>query len=151
MVYQWKKCSFIKADANVAGQMCEELSSTVGLTAKTLLNANRSEDAPLHNEFEWDNEKASELYRESQSRHIINCLCICAEPTKSETKEVRAFFTLEKSVYEPLSAILSVTEKRDALLEQAKKELNTFKQKYSTLKELKPIFEAINNMEETNE
>lgn len=141
MVYQWKKASHIKTDANIAGQMCEQLEKTVGLTAKNLLDANRPENAPLHGEFEWDDSKAAEQYRESQARHIINCLCIM--PEQADQEPVRAFFTISQPTYESLPVILQSTEKHGGLLDLALRELNAFKAKYNTLSQLKPVFEAI--------
>lgn len=141
MVYQWKKASYIKADANVAGQMCEQLEQTVGLTAKSLLDANRPKEAPLHGEFEWDDSKAAEQYREQQARHIINCLCV--KPEKSDQEPVRAFFTISQPSYESISVILQSAEKHSSLLDLALKELNAFKAKYNTLTQLEPVFEAI--------
>jgi len=146
MVYQWKKSSYIKTDANIAGQMCEELTKTVGLTAKTLLDANRGEDDPLHNEFEWDDGIASELYREGQARHIINCLCVCPEVESKKEETVRAFFKVENTEYEHIDVILSVQDKYEALLKQAKAELNVFQRKYASLKELQPLFDVIKEL-----
>lgn len=141
MVYQWKQASYIKADANVAGKMCEQLEQTVGLTAKTLLDANRPENAPLHDEFEWNDSKAAEQYREQQARHIINCLCIA--PESNDEQPVRAFFTIAQPRYESLSVLLSTQEKTDSLLDMALRELRSFQNKYSTLKKLQPVFDAI--------
>lgn len=141
MVYQWKKASCIKADANIAGAMCEQLEQTVGLTAKNLLDANRAEDSPLHNEFEWDDSKAAEQYREQQARHIINSLCVCSEENNQEP--VRAFFTINQPIYESLPIILQSTEKHTSLLDLALRELKAFKSKYNMLSQLKCVMEAI--------
>lgn len=144
MVYEWKKASYIKTNANVAGQMCEQLENTVGLSAQTLLDANRDADAPMHNEFEWDDEKAAEGYRLSQARHIINCLCIKAEA--SPTKEpLRAFFKIERkdSEYESLGVILQSEDKYNNLLRAALTELKAFEKKYRQLSELAAVFAEI--------
>ena len=144
MVYEWKKASYIKTDANIAGQMCEALESSVGLSAQTLLDANRDKSAPLHNEFEWDNEKAAESFRLSQARHIINCLCIKAE--ESPTKEpVRAFFKIESKEpeYTSLDVILQSEDSYKALLKIALSELIAFKKKYGELRELAKVFDEI--------
>lgn len=60
MVYEWKEAAQIKADAQKAGEMLEILEKTVGITPKNLVEANRDESAPLHNEFEWNDTKAAE-------------------------------------------------------------------------------------------
>ena len=64
MVYQWKSGSRIKGNAQESGELFEQLSKTEeGLTARTLLEANRPESAPLHNDYEWNNDIAAEEWR----------------------------------------------------------------------------------------
>lgn len=143
MVYQWKTASRIRADANEAGAMCEKLEKTVGLTPKTLLDANRDVDAPLHNEFEWDDAIAAESYRLSQAGHIIRCLCVASEAKEEESPIVRAFFKTESAdAFESLEVIIKDENKHAELLRNAQKELDTYLKKYEALKELNPIRET---------
>ena len=140
--YVWKSCSFIRADADEAGRQFEELERTVGLTPETVLDANRDETAPLHNEFEWDDGIAAEKFRLNQAGHLIRC--ICAKPEKEEQKPMRVFFTVQKNDgYNNLQTIIQIQDKRKALLEQALKELDAFMEKYKSLSELANIFDAI--------
>ena len=142
MVYQWKDASRIKADAQKAGAVFEHLESTVGLTARTLLDASRPKDAVLHREFEWNDSKAAEKYREDQARHIIRSLCV--KPVEESQEPVRAYFKVSSS--QPYSSIVTIqadSEKMSSLLDIAKSELVAFQSKYNTLKELKPVFDAI--------
>lgn len=142
MVYQWKTIAGIKADANEAGRQFEQLEKTVGVTPQTVLDANRAEDTPLHNEFEWDDDVAAENYRLHQAGQLIRMLCI--KPT-TETKDntpIRAYIRMEDS-YENIGVVVSVKEKRELMLDRARNELRAFKAKYNTLKELKPVFDAI--------
>ena len=94
MIYSWKPTARIKADAQKTGEMCRELENTVGLTPKTLLEANREEGTLLHNEFEWNNDTAAEAYRETQTRDII----------RNAVKELNAF----KAKYKQLTELQSV-------------------------------------------
>lgn len=87
MVYKWKTGSVIKADAQVAGEVCEGLKNTVGLTKKNLVDASRAEDAPLHNSFEWDDAVAAESYREEQAGYIIRSLTVSVHGRKGEKME----------------------------------------------------------------
>lgn len=142
MVYQWKPTSQIKADAQEAGNVCEELERTVGLTAQNLLNASRPEDAPLHGEFEWDDTVAAEAYRETQAQYIIRMLCIA--PDEEHKEPVRAYFVTERAKeYDSVNVILQDVNKRTALLDMALKELTAFKKKYSVLSELADVFAVI--------
>lgn len=143
-MYEFKKGSRIDVDANIAGAMCEQLENSIGLTPKNLLDANRDEKAPLHNYFDWNDGEAAEKWREQQARHIINCLCVKTETT--EKTPVRAFFNIDKVVYESTDVILRQENKRATLLEQALREARIFEAKYQTLSELQPVFNAIDKL-----
>ena len=149
MVYKWKNFSY-KTSANVAGEVCEELDRTVGLTPENLVNASRPEDAPLHSEFEWDDAIAAEEYRRTQARQMICNLSIVIDEQKQEP--VRAFFSLQSGfrknagTYEGTITIMSNEEKRQKLLDNAKRELEAFRKKYELLTELSEVFAAIDSV-----
>lgn len=146
MTYQWKSTSRIKTNAQTAGEVCEALEKTVGLTAKTLLDASRPEEAPLHNEFEWNDSVAAEKYREDQARYIIRMLCVTSE--KKDAPPVRAFFTISpESPYENVQRIVSNPEKRTSLIEMVFAEFKAFEAKYSAVTELAPVFMAFHSIE----
>lgn len=141
MVYKWKEGSHHKISAQIAGDVCAELEERGELTARNLVDVSRPEEAPLHDEFEWDNDLAAELYRENQGRGIIGHLVIVAD-TKSP---VRAYFNLEvkSPVYHSVSAIVHNEDKYASLLRKACMELKAFQKKYEMIKELAAVFEAI--------
>ena len=147
MVYEWKSGTRIKANAQKCGELFEKLSKTEeGLTAKTLLEANKPKNAPLHAEYEWDNKKAAEEWRLHQSRHFINSLSIVTTVKEKETP-VRAFFiTTEANKYEPITAIVQEENKYNSLLSTALSELKAFERKYNTLTELTPVLQAISEV-----
>lgn len=145
MVYSFKSGSHIKADAQAAGEMCEKLAAEGRLTARDLVEENRPESAPLHNEFEWNNDAAADSWREHQARHIIGCLVI-----KAEKKEpVRAFFNIQRSepTYSHIESILQSRDETESLLRTALLELTAFERKYAMLKELARVFEAIDEVQ----
>lgn len=149
MVYEWKTGSRIKADAQKSGELFEQLSKTEeGLTASTLLEANKPESAPLHNEYEWNDEKAANEWRLQQSRHFINSITTIVM-SDSEEQQVRAFHIVtEKSQYEPIMAIIKEESKYERLLANAVLELEAFVRKYNTLKEIKTIIDSFEEMKE---
>lgn len=49
------------------------------LTPEVVIEESRSESAPLHPAFEWDNEKAAEEFRKQQARHLLRGICIVRE------------------------------------------------------------------------
>jgi hypothetical protein len=146
MVYQWKQAAQVKADAQIAGCVCEELQNTVGLTAETLVEASREKTAPLHDCFEWHDKTAAEEYRKHQARHIIGSLVIVSE----EQEPVRAFLSIERqsAIYESVNTIVQQEDKREKMLRMALMELKAFERKYAALTEFTTLFDAIDKMTE---
>lgn len=144
MVYQYKAKSMIKAPAQVAGEMCEQLAQNGGLTPKRLVDANRAEDAPLHDEFEWDDSVAAEAYREGQAAHIIRCLVVKTE--EIEEAPVRAFVkvTEEKRDYTPIQVVIKSPSMMEVLLQNARKDMEAFVNKYSNIQALGTVIDSMN-------
>ena len=141
MVYKWKEGTRHKVSAQIAGEVCAALEERGELSAQNLVEVSRPEDAPLHNEFEWDNDIAAELWRTKQAQTLIAHIAL-----KTETPTpVRAFFNIEvKSPnYESLNAIVKHEDKYSALLQTALRELEAFQRKYAMLSELEQVMEAI--------
>lgn len=152
MKVMWKDGFRASVPAQVAYDTIHDLYQKGKKTAKDLVDASRPKDAPLHSMFEWNDAVAAEKYREEQGRTIIRH--IIEVPETEEEKEtmpvVRAFFQIDEksSDYEPTYVIMSDDEKRKRLLLVAKSELQQFKVKYSSLKELAVVFEAIDKVTE---
>jgi len=148
MIYEWKT-NWFKTDANVAGKVFDELDKSVGLTAKTVVNASRAKDAPLHNEFEWDDAVAGEKYREQQARVMISNLVVRIDESP-DSVPTRAYVTVEKdsAQYEDITVVLSNEDKTEKLLRNAMKELSWFERKYSELEALAGVFSEIKKLRE---
>ena len=144
MVYQYKyKVSGLnKAPAQVTGEVCSSLEKSVGLTPKTLLDASRDENAPLHNEFEWNDGVAAEKYREYQAAAIIRNLVVVREDTGKE--ETRAFVNIEHApgrtgTYRAIQQVIKDDYMYAQLMKQAERDMWSFKQKYSKLERLSAV------------
>ena len=147
MVYKWKTGSQHKVPASVAGAEMDRLTEEGRLTPADLVEDSRPEDAPLHDEFEWDDSIAAEKYREDQARAIIRHLTVQIE-ANNEQYQVRQYFIVQKETneYEPIQLILKDEDKTAMLLDQAKRELQAFKAKYACLKELAAVIKAIDSV-----
>lgn len=147
MLYKWKNGSRLKASAQDAGEVCAALEAKGNLTPQALVDASRPEDAPLHGEFEWDDAKAAERYRETQASYIIRSVEVVVEGTDKPT---RAFVSLtvaeNEREYREINKVLSIHSERELLLNEAKRELEAFKRKYSVLEELADVFAAIDRV-----
>ena len=143
MVFEWKPGSRYKVDANTAGAVCEQLEASGNLSAKSLLDVSRPEDAPLHSEFEWDDSVAAEKFREDQARCMIRHLVVRLDDKPQEP--VRSFFKIETAEAAPesytrIETVLKKPDMRAELLKQALAELEMFQRKYNTLSELASVF-----------
>lgn len=145
MVYEWKSGSRHKVSAQVAGEVCSRLESEGRLNACELVDESRPEDAPMHNEFEWDDSIAGEEWRRHQARNIINTIIVV--PEVEERPVQRAFFKVESQSrnYESINVIIQQEDKYKKLLAQAKRDFESYKDKYITLKELKKLIETGND------
>ena len=145
MSYQFRKGFAHKVSADVAGAVCEDLAKSGSLTPKKLVEVSRPKNAPLHSEFEWNNTRAADLWRQQQARMIINSLVVVAPETQTV---VRKFYNIQSSErsYETLETIMSDVNKRELLLKSALQELDSFKRKYADLEELAGVFNAIDDL-----
>lgn len=145
LTYQWKPGARIRVNAQIAGQMCQQLESEGRLSAKNLLDANRPEDAPLHHEFEWNDGKAAELYREQQARTIINSLIVLPD----NAEPVRAYFKIESvgNTYQSIRTIMQKEDSRQALFDVALRELSAIRRKYDSITKLSAVWESIKAIE----
>ena len=140
MTYQWKIPLSVSAD--VANKELEAIAQNNGgvIDPQTVVDVSRSEDAPLHNLFEWDDSVAAEKYRVSQARFIIRNITVCedAKPT------VRQFVHAVQPGYVTIHTVLKNEEMKAALLDRAVADMAAFRAKYRALEEL---YEVVATME----
>jgi hypothetical protein len=104
----------------------------------------KDETTALHSKFEWDDEKAGHQHRIWQARHLIKII-VTYEPTmKQEVTYYHSLTTdrVENGGYRAIVDILSNECLRTQLLKDALRDFDYWKQKYITIKELTPIFNA---------
>ena len=145
--YTYRVPGLYKTPAEIAGSVCQQLQNSAdGLTPRTLLDASRDVNAPLHKEFEWRDDVAAEKYRLRQAQGIIQNIVV-VEITKADEvpKADRAFVCTPggKSAYVSLQSALTNDKWREYLLGEAKREMQSFEQKYRRIKELAGVMEAI--------
>ena len=136
MVYQWKIGSLHKTDPAVAADVLGKLAQDGQLNAEALVEASRPEDAPLHQEFEWDDSVAAEKWRCHQGRNIINALVLVDE-SKPESEPVRAFLRVAEvsDQYESTEVLVKTIDGKLAMIQKARRELQAYKTKYQAILE----------------
>ena len=146
--YSYRVPGLQKAPAEVTGRVFEELAnSEKGLSPRTLVDASRDVNAPLHNEFEWRDDVAAEKYRLTQAQGIITNLRIVTIQADGSKAMDRAFVVKPggESQYVFIQNALSREDWRDHLLEEARRECKSFLGKYRRLQALAGV---VNSMEQ---
>lgn len=139
--YQYKLDGLFSVDAQTVGEELERIYNENGaIEPAVVVEQSRPENAPLHDCFEWNDEKAAQRYRETQARTMIANVIIVGEPEKDSY--IRAFVHVENE-YQPLYVVLESRDKSQELLQNAMRELRIFESKYRELSELIPVFQAI--------
>lgn len=121
----------------------KKLEKQDGLTAPVIVDSARSPGSPLHEFFEWDDEKASDHYRLQQARELIRSVTV-----QMVDVEVPAYFNVtvttgeeKKRRYFNYERVLKDEDLTNQVLEQAAQEARYFAEKYHHLKE---AFQIIN-------
>ena len=135
----WKVKGLYKADAQ---KVADEIGEKSFKPEDLVEYARNHKDSELHKCFEWNDSIAAEKYRVQQARGIL--LNLVFEECDDKLKSQRVYhLTSETKTYAPLTQILQKDDEYLKLLSRAKAELEMFKRKYHSLKELHPVFEAI--------
>lgn len=148
MAISWVKGSCFKAKAEVAKQVMDELAAQGKLSPTELVEVSRPKDAPLHSDFFSLNDKqAAQKYREDLAGKMIRSIIVTPDEDET-TQSVRAYFNISYAdhQYIPTEIIFSDEEKKNRLLDIAKRELVSFKAKYQTLTELAGVMNAIDEV-----
>ena len=109
----------------------------------------RNPDTALHSHFEWDDDEAAEKYRLVQARALIRVV-VTVEPNTSE--KIRAYVSLmddrhKEGGYRVMAKVIDDVMLTDKLMEDAFKELSSFRRKYNILRSItgiSGIMDAIN-------
>lgn len=146
MIYKLKAGARLPVKAQVAGDECERLESEGRLTPKNLVEASRPEDAPLHKCFEWDDTVAADKWRQAQAAYIIRSVEVQIERSSEPTRAFVATVSDASGEYRSIGYVLRQSDSRKALMENARRELLSFRRKYQTLHELADVFDAIDGV-----
>lgn len=105
--------------------------------------------SPYHDMFEWDDKKAGHAHRLQQARQILMSIKYMPLPA---SKPIRATISLStERGYRSTAQVLSDSELRKVMVQDALAELISFKMKYKALHEFAKIFEEIDNVQNSIE
>ena len=142
MEYGWKAGSRVgKLDPQKVGERLEQLQARHGtITAHVVVQEAKKKASPLHNAFEWNNDKAAHEWRLHQARKLVGALVVRIENGDEEPFVTRAYVHIED--YEDVETVVSTPDKYDVLKARAFADFKAYEQKYRDIVELGPVFAA---------
>lgn len=151
--HEWGPGHSFRAKPEAAAAVFDEIRERDGvLTPAGVVDASRDPDAPLHGDFTWDDERAAELHRQSEARSLIRSLVVVYKhpetgreiPTRREVSLARLTGDMANARrYVPVHAVLDDPAQRQALVEQARRELAGWANRFRELQELAGVVAAI--------
>lgn len=143
MVFQFKQGlgSLFPVSAQTAGEELARIHEKRGsLTPSGIVDESRTEQAPLHPVFEWDDWKAAEEWRKQQAKQLVCCIVVQQENEKAEQVEVRAFEHVQGS-YHPVQVILREPDMKMELMRDVLKMTDAYKEKLRAIIDISPAVE----------
>lgn len=154
--YRYREGSVIPIDPQVAGEHLAELREQLSkdgmeLTPAIVVEDARPEESPIHGAFEWDDSAAAEQFRLQQARNLTNSLRI-EVVTTDRVEHVPAFVnvvttkqdaqgnTVAQRHYEDIHVVMNDPILREQVLEQARREIASWRKRYRMLSEFAPDF-----------
>jgi len=117
----------------------------------------RNKRTALHSEFEWDDSKASAEYRLEQARRVIRVLVTVLPSPHAGQEPVRAYVSVCSDRVQPgggyrsMADAMTNEEMRSELVTEALGEVQRWRRKYERMRELVPIFRAIDKVDAKHE
>ena len=139
----WRTSGLFKADAQTVSEEILGIGDNVK-PDEIVKYAREHTDSELHKCFTWDDSAAAVKWRIHEARSIVGNLVIAKEQEgESEPTYIRIFHKTEETNYQPISLYVKDMDKYKMLLDEAMRELRTFKKKYANLSELQEILDLI--------
>jgi len=157
--YEWAKGFPSKGvDPDKAGKAIDRVrhKTTGGANPEDVVNAAKSSRNALHKLFTWDDSEAAQQYRLEQARGVLRSLtCRVKVVGVKEPINTRAFVHIKRKEqagsYEPVETVLSDKEMSSAWLKRALSELQSWRRRYATIKELVSVRSQIDGLVESIE
>ena len=153
-IYKWRPGSTFKVDAQEAGEYLEELreqKEDEALTPTDVYEAAQDPDSPLHEEFEWDVEKAAKAHWRDRAGNLLRHLAVVRVWTEEASDGVPAFLSVNVTSgsrgYVSAEQVYASADYHEQVVEQALKMFKGLQARFGKLGELSDIWKAIEKAE----
>ena len=135
---------FLKFSADA--QKCYEELLTIGKTwtPEQVLELARNPKTELHKCFDWNDTTAAEKWRIQQARKVCMSITVKVEQVRNDPIKIRVIqHDPEERAYRPIVYTLRNDDEYSRLLNQAKKEMIAFRNRYKSITELEGVMDEI--------
>lgn len=116
-------------------------------TPEEILEKAKDSSTELHKCFEWDDTKAAENWRKQTARVICCSLQVVVEKEEAQPTTYRLIqHDKSEMAYKPVVLTVRNNDEYSRLLNQAKAELKSFKNRYQKIVELQAVIEEIDRV-----
>jgi hypothetical protein len=135
------------------------------LTPEIVLENARKKASPLHSFFCWDDTKAANEYRLAQAAHLIRRVRVTYTTPDNVTVRIRAYCNVvepkpegeeidpdepltpgrERGIYVSVQDAMHVSDYREQILAQCRRDVETFRRKYTAIQEVEKIIAEMEN------
>lgn len=150
--YEWREgIPKPPVSAEVFGEVVERIEAMRGaVKAADIVEEAARPGSPIRDLFEWRDEKAAESFRRDQARHYLRSLVIVRVKTKEgPTVSHRAYYVTkqdDKRGYRGVTRIMSDADLKAQVLDEAKRELESFVKKFSSIIALSAYLPRLNEV-----
>ena len=139
-----------KNDTETLGLALQEIHNEYGrIKPETVVKVAAKKDHVLHKEFTWNNTEAGSKWRLHEARNIIKCVNIIHGDTDKKI-ETSAFVSIREDdktrAYHPVKTVLGNDQMRAIYMNQARRELRMFIDRFSNIEYLIEYTNAVENL-----
>lgn len=141
---EWKLKGIFKADA---AKVYGEIETLTEVTPEQVVEAAKDTATELHKCFTWDDTIAAHKWRLSEADRLIRMIVVTPDEKEQEAPQFvqRVYVASDENDnrYQRIDATVRNDDAYQKLLEQARRDAEIFKSRYSSIAELREVIETI--------
>jgi hypothetical protein len=151
--YKIREGSRVKNNAGVIVTVLKDIEKKHGeILPEFVVEESKPKDAPLHNEFEWDDRRCGEKWRLEQARRIIQAVVFENEDGPNQRAWINVSVNKDcKGSFFARAHVMSDKEKYDLALRDAVNYLLEARDAYRGLTELEPVWRELERIAKSHE
>jgi len=149
VLYELKDGAPISGNAQAIGEELKRIENEHGKAEPEVVVAVAEDpDNPLHDYFTWDDAEAARKQRLSEARRLTRSVVVKEVDGNEPDNPTRAFVHVsddDGKGYQSTTVAMRDQDKREQILERARRDLKRFRERYGHLEEFAELIDLIDN------